>query len=591
MSNHTFLINLGITLLAALIGGILARLCRLPVIMGYLLAGVVVGPHTPGVLANRASIEPIAQVGVALLMFAVGVHFSLAEIRAVLKTAVLGGALQIGGTILLGIVVGLSFGWGVYGGLFLGCALALSSTAVMMKILEERGEQGTNHGKVMLGILVVQDLSLVLMMVMLPALGSLFSSGTPTSAGTSPAADVALALIRAGLFLAGTLLLAVRGVPALLNQVARTNSRELFLLTVVCVCLGAAIAADYLGLGVELGAFVAGIVISETDYAHEVFSQVRPLRDVLASLFFVSVGMLLNPTFLIRNWLPVVVVVLAIAVGKSIVSFLAVYALGWHGRVAIVAGLGLAQIGEFSFVLATMGHNRGLIDPKIADVLLTAALISLLLSPFLYQAAFPLYARLNRNTALSGLLNRHHVAHSAGFVGGAPASEMCTVVVLGHGRVGRYVSESLRSNGILHIVVDLDVAALAPLRHRGDELAHFVYGDASSSTVLEHANIRHANLAVVALPEADVTEMVVRNIRRIAPSVQIVARVHRGIDIPRVRHAGADAVIHAEFEAATEMIRQCLDRLGVADSEVDTYIETIRQHRYRQEDIGETIGY
>jgi monovalent cation:H+ antiporter-2, CPA2 family len=522
-------------------------------------------------VANREAVEPVAELGVAFLMFAVGVHFSLKELRALWRTAVFGGGLQILGTTLLGIGVGMSLGWGVYGGLFLGCALALSSTAVMMKVLEERGEQGTTHGSVMLGILVVQDLSLVLMIVLLPALAQISTQG--------PGAlnEVAIALVKAVAFLGAILLLAVAGIPALMHQVAKTGSRELFLILVICLCLATSVAADAAGLGLELGAFLAGLMISETDYAHEAFSQVRPLRDVFASLFFVSVGMLLQPRFVLENTLPVVVVVAAIVLGKSLITFLAVYLQGWHGRTALLTGLGLAQIGEFSFVLATVGSSRNLIPEQISGVLLSAALITLLLAPFLFSAADPLYHWLNRRARLSAFLNRQDKAES---LEAHDSGERPRVLIAGYGRVGRYVSNALRAKSVPHRVLDYDASALAALNGQGVSV---LFGDASSQTVLEQADLGAMELAVVALPEADTTEMTVRALKRMAPSLPVVARVHRGIDIPRLRNAGADAVIHAEFEAGTEMIRQSLDRLRFADKEVDTYIEEVRQHRYRQE--------
>ncbi len=282
-----FLGQIGIVLIAALIGGLVARALRLPVLIGYLIAGIAVGPHTPGFIAQESTVGTVADLGVALLMFAVGVQFSLDELNHVRKTALVGGGAQIVGTIILGVLLGLAFGWGVYGGLFLGCAIALSSTAVMLKVLEERGELGSSHGNVMLGILVVQDLSLVLMIVLLPALAALQTEGVRALA------SVGIALLKALLFLGITVLMATRGAPALLNRVARSGSRELFLLTVVCLCLIAGYTAEQLGLGLALGAFLAGIVVSESGFAQEVFSQIRPLRDVFASIFFVSVGMLL----------------------------------------------------------------------------------------------------------------------------------------------------------------------------------------------------------------------------------------------------------------------------------------------------------
>ena len=572
MHGIKFLGEIGIVLVAALLGGLVARALRLPVLVGYLVAGVVVGPHTPGFIADDGMVRAVADLGVALLMFAVGVQFSLHELNAVRRTALLGGGAQILGTILLGVLIGVALGWGVYGGVFLGCALSLSSTAVMMRVLEERGELGTAHGTVMLGILVVQDLSLVLMMTLLPALASVGTEG-----GAAALATVGKALLRAALFLAVTLLFAMRGAPALIGRVAATGSRDLFILMVVCLCLVAAIAADLAGLGLALGAFLAGVVVSESAYAHEVFSQIRPLRDVFASLFFVSVGMLLDPSFVAKNWGAVLVVVLAIVVGKALLSTAAIYASGWHGRTAILAGMGLAQIGEFSFVLATVGSARNLIPAEIGSVILSSALVTILLAPFLYEAAGGLYTRLNRVPSLSRWLNRQATKEAGAF---AHESSGNRVVILGCGRVGRYVSDSLRAKGVAHVAVDYESTAISRLKENG---VRIVYGDASSPTVLEQTAPQTAELAIIALPEASTTEAAVRELRRLAPGLRIAARVHRGEDIPRMRASGADAVVHAEFEAGAEMIRQTLDCLGFPDPEVDGYIEEVRQHRYRNE--------
>ncbi|HEU4753226.1 MAG TPA: cation:proton antiporter, partial [Armatimonadota bacterium] len=304
MHDHHFLTALGTALLAALAGGIVARLLRLPLLVGYLLAGVVVGPHTPGIVADEQTVRPVAQLGVALLMFAVGTHLSLRELGAARRIALIGGGGQILGTLLLGFALGVALGWGLYGGVFLGCALALSSTAVVMRLLEERGELGTAHGTAMMVVLVVQDLAVVVMVALLPSLAQISTGGAGALTG------VGLSLLKAGLSVTLTVALAMRGVPALLRRVAQTGSTELFLLVVVCICLVAGYLAQLAGLSLELGAFLAGVVISESDYAHEVFSQVRPLRDVFASLFFVSVGMLLNPGAVSRYWVPVLLVVL-----------------------------------------------------------------------------------------------------------------------------------------------------------------------------------------------------------------------------------------------------------------------------------------
>lgn len=562
----TFLLEIGIALLAALVGGLAARALRLPVLIGYLVAGVVVGPHTPGFIADESAVRPIADMGVALLMFAVGVQFSLKELAHVRRTAVLGGGFQIGGTIVLGLLAALALGWGVYEGLFLGCALALSSTALIIKLLEERGEVGSTHGSLLLGIAVVQDLSLVLMVALLPALANLSPTALPV---------LGLTLVKAVAFLGIALLLAVRGIPRLLAHTARANSPELFLLMTVCVCLTAAAGAHFLGFSLALGAFIAGIVISESEYAAEVFAQVRPLRDVFASLFFVSIGMLLDPTFVLGHWPAVAIVVGVILAGKFLVAALPVYLLGWHGRTAVLVGVGLANIGEFSFVLAKLGSDRKLIAPEVSGVILAAALITLLLAPFLSNGAGAFWDLLNARPALSRRLNR---VGSVSRGSEAEKDVRWRAIVLGYGRVGRYVSNALLAQRVPHVVVDYNQTLLAPLVERG---LPFLYGDASSEPVLLQTHPERAAIAIVALPEAATTERAVRTLRRLAPHLHIVARIHRGEQIPVLRAAGADGVVHGEFETGTEMIRQTLRSLGVDEGEVQGYIIQMRAERYR----------
>lgn len=569
MGDYGFIVNVAGVLLAALTGGLLARLLRLPILVGYLAVGIAVGPYTPGLLAHSESTFDVAKLGVALLMFTVGVQLSLKDMAAIQATALGGGAIQILGTIALGVLLGVLFGWGIYAGLFLGCAMSLTSTTIMMRVLEERGEVGEGHNAIMLGISVVQDLSLVAMVALLPALALL------STQGVAALGNVAVSLLQA-LFLVGvTLFFALRLVPYVLEIAARTGVQELFVLTVVCLCLVAAYGAVLAGLSLEIGAFLAGLVISESRYAHEVLAQVRPMRDLFASLFFVSVGMLLDPAFLWAHLPKVLVVLVAIVVGKGIISFFAVYAFGWHGRTALLAGLGLGQIGEFSFVLAVIGSDRGLIPAEVSGVILSAALLTILVSPFAYGAAMPLYNWLNAIPAASRFLNRNlNDVISTGQEDGIHAR----VIILGSGRVGRHISDTLRIKNVPHVVVDYNTKVVEHRRRVG---VPAIFGDASSEVVLAQTRPQTAELAVVTLPDSGSTEAAIRLLKRLAPDVPILARVHRGADIPTVRHAGADGVVHAEFEASVRLVRLGLDRLGFPRDEIDEHIRGMRARRYR----------
>jgi monovalent cation:H+ antiporter-2, CPA2 family len=569
MDNVHLVWEIGLVLVAAFLGGMLCRMLRLPVLAGFLLAGIAIGPFTPGLIADVDAVSAIANLGVLLLMFAVGVQFSLRELGSVKRTALLGGTFQILGTIGLGIGLGLWFGWGLVGGTFLGAALALSSTAVIMRVLEERGQLGTTHGGIMLGISIVQDLSLVLMVSLLPALGAMSQEGPLVLS------EVGVAVLRATLFIGGTLILAIYSIPRLIEVVVRTGSQELFLLVIVCISIIAAALAEGAGLGFALGAFLAGIMISESPYSHEVFTQIRPLRDVFAAVFFVSIGMLLNPAFVAANWTIVLAVVLAILLGKGLLSAIGVLICGWHGRTAILVGLGLAQIGEFSFVLAMEGVNRGLVQPEVTNTILSSALVTIFLAPFVIRSGDTLFAWANRIGPLSALLNRHAIRHGLS----SHVEHRPRVLILGGGRVGRYVAEAMMAKGIEHLVVDYDAEAILRLREEGVRL---LYGDASSRAVLEQIDLSRAELAVVALPEPRSTEAAIKIVKQLAPKLPVAARVRRGIDIPRMRKAGADVVVHGEFESGAEMIRQCLHRMGVPERAVRQYLEDVRQHRYRE---------
>jgi CPA2 family monovalent cation:H+ antiporter-2 len=388
---------------------------------------------------------------------------------------------------------------------------------------------------------------------------------------------VGLSILRAVALVAAALLLASRGVPWLLDRAARAGSQELFLLVVVCVCLGAAYLAQISGLSLELGAFLAGLVISESDYAQEVFSQIRPLRDLFASLFFVSIGMLLEPDVVLRYAPAVAAVVATIVLGKAILAVGAIFISGAHGRTAVLAGLGLAQIGEFSFVLASVGTERKLIPAFEAGVILAAALISILLTPFVYGLAPKLYCAASRVPALARVLNRRP---ESGPPTGEGTQDLARAIILGCGRVGKHVSHALSTRGEPHVVVDYDADVVERLRGLGVAV---VYGDATSEVVLKEALGPEVELAVVALPEASMAAIAVRALKRLNPDLPIIARVHRGESIPRVRDAGADEVVHAEFEAATAIIRYGLNRLGVPEEETDAHLHSIRAQRYRMD--------
>lgn len=548
MNTRLLMVQLTLVLGAGWIAGLLARAARLPVLVGFILAGLVIGPHTPGWAANRDIVENVANLGVVFLMFSVGMQLSLDEMAEVRKEAVWGGLAQIILTVALGVGLSVAMGWTVSAGLVVGCAIALSSTAVMVRVLEERGELGSAHGRIILGILVVQDLAVIAMAVLLPLLG-------PDRDGSGGLKALVLGIGRAGLFIGAVILLASRVVPAFLRMLVRMRSRELLLLGCVFISIGSALAAEAFGVELALGAFMAGLVISESEYADEVLSQIRPLRDVFASVFFVSVGMLLDPAFVLRHWWQALALILAVMVGKSLIATLAVRATGRHLKTSLQVGFGLGQIGEFSFVLGGIGVSAGVLAQESAGLLLAAAVVTIVATPLLSSAGGRIYQWMARNPLLA---SRVAVAPEPKGEDMEYGCGDARVLLLGYGRVGRSLSETLRRQGIPHTVVEYDPIAARAAHQAGLPVVH---GDASSEAVVAKALTPCLELVLVALPEAPTAEVVVRSIRLREPTIPILVRVHREEDVAPLLAAGANSAIYAESLAAVEMARQAQEIL------------------------------
>lgn len=563
MGEMTLLFDLVLAIAAAFLGGALARRLGQPVILGYLLAGVAIGPYAPGLVGDVHNVQTMAELGVAFLMFALGVEFSITELLRMRWVASLGGIIQIAATIVLGVAVASMLGLGQLQGLFLGSVIALSSTMVAQKILMGRGELESLHGRIALGILIVQDLSIVLMMVILPAIAG--------SADTT-ALLLLVAAAKATAILAGSWILGTKVVPTILAWVAGTGSRELFLLAVITLALGTALGTYALGLSVAFGAFIAGLVISESDYSRQALAEVVPLRDIFASVFFVSVGMLIDPSFLLVNIREIMLVVVAIVAGKLVIGTAVPLIFRYPGREALLTGLVLAQIGEFSFVLTRMGEDVGVIGHHLASVILAAALVSILINPLLMHEGSHLHAILARMPLIGRLFwDRFEVP--ARVRGGALNDH---VVICGYGRVGREMATILSERNQPFLVVELDPHVVKDLRRSN---IPYIYGDAAALPVLDHAQVATARLVAATVPNIASVEMAVRNIRRLNPTVPIVARVHYANDRERVLFSGADDAVCPEFEAGLEFVRRAMVKFGVSEPDVD---EIIRQRRVQR---------
>lgn len=565
--------DIAIIVVAGLIGGLIAQQLRQPLIIGYILAGVAVGPFTGGIsVAEIHDIELLAEIGVALLLFALGLEFSLKELQPVRRIALLGAPLQVLITMALGWGIGQLLGWDGQSSLWFGGMIALSSTMIVLKTMAGRGHMGTLSSRVMVGILIVQDLAVVPLMIILPQLGH---PDTGLAALTTAGLRAALFLIL--MFFVGTRLL-----PRLMTYVAAWNSRELFLLANTAIGLGIGYVTFLFGLSFAFGAFVAGLVLSESDYSHQALSDVIPLRDIFGLLFFVSVGMLLDPAFLAANWLLVLGVVLLVLMGKALIFFLISLAFGYRYITPIVVALGLFQIGEFSFVLARVGLATNSIGRDLYALTLTTAIITMVLTPAIYSLATPLYA-----------LRKRWLKPEPLQIANLPAAGLHDhVVIAGGGRVGQYVAQVLRRLDFDFVMIELDQRRFLQNKTAGLPI---IFGDASQETVLEAARIGKARLVLIATPAISITQMIVDQVHRLNPQVHIVARAE-GIEQMRLLHDhGVYEVVQPEMEAGLEITRQALLHLDVPAGSIQEYTDAIRRDLYaplyRVHDAYQTVAH
>ncbi|MCI0398598.1 MAG: cation:proton antiporter [Chloroflexi bacterium] len=550
--------DVAIIVVAALLGGLVAQRLHLPLILGYILAGVLVGPYTGGVTVTEVhDIELLAEIGVALLLFALGIEFSFKELRPVRHVALIGTPLQMFLTIGLGVGIGQLLGWDWVSSLWFGALISLSSTMVILKTLMSRGLLGTLSSRVMIGMLIVQDLAVVPLMIILPQLSNL-ESGLPV---------LGLAALRAAVFLGAMFFIGTRLIPRLMVAIARWNSRELFLLAVTAIGLGVGYATYLFGLSFAFGAFVAGVVLSESEHSHQALSDIIPLRDLFGLLFFVSAGMLLDPAFLLANLGVVLVVVLLVAGGKSVIFGLLTRAFGYGNITPLAVGLGLLQVGEFSFVLARAGLATDSISQELYALVLTVALITMVLTPFISQAAGPLYGlrkRWFRHEPLQTINVPEEGLHNH-------------VVIAGAGRVGRNVARTLQRLGSSFVVVEIDQQRIERCKKEGMPT---IYGDASHPLVLEAAGIGQARLLLITIPSITVAHSIVRHVQQINQGLHIVARSEGLEQMEMLHQMGVYEVVQPELEAGLEITRQALLHLNVPPTDIQRFVDAVRRELY-----------
>ncbi|HEU4647806.1 MAG TPA: YbaL family putative K(+) efflux transporter [Gemmatimonadales bacterium] len=574
--NTPLLVTIAAGLGFAFLFGLVAQRLRLPPLVGYLVAGIAIGPFTPGVNADTGLASQLAEIGVILLMFGVGLHFSLGDLLAVRQIAVPGAVAQIAVATVLGAAVSHVWGWSWSTGLVFGLALSVASTVVLLRALEARGIVDSVDGRIAVGWLIVEDLVTVVALVLLPAL-AVPLSGTAAAGGGGGSIALALALTlgKVAAFLALMLLVGRRAVPWLLEQVARTGSRELFTLCVLAVALGIAVgAAALFDVSFALGAFFAGVVINESDLSHQAAADALPLQDAFAVLFFVSVGMLFDPSILLRQPLEVLAVVAIIVFGKSCAAFAIVLLFRYPLHTALTISASLAQIGEFSFILGALGVSLGLVPREAQSLIVAGALLSIAINPFVFAAIGPVHRWFRAHPRLLDALERSDADANVGFTPAVQDTLRDHAVLVGHGRVGSTVAEALARSGIPYVVIERDRRTVEALRQRG---VRAIWGDATRPPIMALAHPERARLLVIAMPDPYQARQVVELARQANPAINTVVRTHGEAEQAYFERLGVGRVMMGERELALSMAHYSLQVLGRSDDEADAVVQAIRE--------------
>ena len=559
MSENALLINLVLALAAAGIGAAIAVRLGQSAILGYILAGLAIGPFTPGFVGDIFAVQSLAEIGIILLMFAIGVQLSFRDLLAVGRVAIIGGTAQVGAMIAIGYLVGTALGWPWIQSLFFGAVISNSSSTVLTKVLDERGELGSEHGRISLAWSSIQDLGTVVLVVVLGALATGDGDVWPR---------LLMAIGMAALFI---ILLVPLGTVAfrwLFERVAELKNREVFILTVAAVALGAAYVSSLFGLSLALGAFIAGIVVGESDLSYHILGEITPLRDVFVGLFFVSVGMLVNPVLVFEN-LPVVLLALALIVlAKGVISAAIVALSGYPVRTVVLTGATLGQSAEFSFLLASLGAGLGAIVPAAFSLILAAVVLSIVLAPSLQGLGERLSSWLERRLPEPSLAR----APEAGL--GVEEELRGHAVICGYGRVGSVIGSALAKRGFRFVAIDGDVRRVRALRAGG---IRALLGDAGNPVLLDRAGVSRARVLVVALPDFLAARRVVTYAKQSNAKLNIVVRTHSGSEFESMQEAGVREAVNGELELALEMTRHTLSRFGIGLIETQAIIQGLRE--------------
>jgi CPA2 family monovalent cation:H+ antiporter-2 len=562
-------------LAAALAFGYVTQRLGLSPIVGYLLAGVAVGPHTPGFVANQALAEQFAEIGVILLMFGVGLHFHLHDLLAVRRIALPGAVGQSLVATVLGTALALAFGWGWGAGIIYGLAISVASTVVLTRVLADNNELHTPVGHIAVGWLVVEDIFTVLVLVLLPALFEKQQEGI----GYLPVA-LGLASLKIGILIAFTFVVGKRLIPWLLSRVVATRSRELFTLAVLVMALGIAFgSARLFGVSMALGAFLAGMVVGRSEFSLRAATEALPMRDAFAVLFFVSVGMLFDPRYLVTSPGIVAVTLAIIIVGKPLTALVIVLLMRYPVRVAFAVAVALAQIGEFSFILATLGRKLGILTEDATYALIAAAMISISLNPLFFRLVGPFETWASRRPRLWRLLSRRvRRPVKPPLADASPREARHRAVIVGYGPVGRTLARLLRKNGIGPTIIELNLETVKQL-HAQEVPA--VYGDVSQYETLKSAGVDRAASLILSASGIRNSEEIIRMARELNPKIRILARSAFIQEKNSLRRNGADQVFSGEEEVAIAMTESILRELGATPEQIDREREKVRNKLFQ----------
>ena len=538
---------------------------KLPALPGFIVAGILLGPNALGLVSDPRDVEGLAEVGVILLLFTIGIEFSLSRLKEMGRQILVGGFAQMGFTIFATLAAGLAFlrGWRV--ALFLGFLIALSRTAIVLKVMTDKGEIDAPHGRLATGILIFQDLCVVPIMLVLPFLAGNASGGV---------GGLLLALGKAALVVVGVIIAARTIVPRALAEILKTRSRELFLIAVILIGTLTALGTAAAGASLALGAFLAGLIISESDYGHQALAELMPFRDIFISLFFVAVGMLVQLDLIREHIVLSLVAVAVIMGGKTLSAAVGPAVLGYSGRVALLAGVAVSQIGEFSFVLAKEGRVVGLLPDLLYQQFLGVAVITMLVTPFLLQGGPTILDALEKLVPLDRLLPGFRPR------GLVPVHEQIKdhVIVAGYGLNGRNLTAALRSISAPYLIVELNAQTVRKARSEGEPA---FYGDATRDEILRALGIDRARLFVIAISDPSATRRMVRVAREINPKVYIIARTRYVVEIPELTRLGANVVIPEEFETSIEIFSRVLAHYNVPRDEIERLVSEIRASHYQ----------